>query len=242
MGHTVFQNHNSLEPSSSTPEGGEIDICVHWLFCKKFNARQLFIWRIFWYNRYFRRRWALKWIYIPVSVQYTCNIETYQSLEPIRSNKGGEIGMCAHWLSCTKFNAQELLFEMFFNIIGNFGSIESCVWITMHESDIHCTQLFVYLRRTTVSYGVKSYYALNFHSTIRLNHMLHVCILVSHNILYHSIWNFYSVSSNAKLSSLVNLVSFHSIVAAYEFRETYFWDDCRACEPLYEVVLNSYLS
>ncbi len=38
-------------------------------------------------------------------------------------------------------------------------------------------------------------------------------------------WNFYSVSSNSKLSSPVNSVSFCSFMAAYEFREIYFWDD-----------------
>ncbi len=32
--------------------------------------------------------------------------------------------MCAHWLFCTKFNAQQLLFELFSDIIGNFDSVE----------------------------------------------------------------------------------------------------------------------
>ncbi len=36
----------------------------------------------------------------------------------------GEIDMCAHWLLCMKFNSQEFLLEQFFDIIGNFGSIQ----------------------------------------------------------------------------------------------------------------------
>ncbi len=33
-----------------------------------------------------------------------------------------QIGTCIHWLFCMKFNAQQLLLEQFFDIIGNFGS------------------------------------------------------------------------------------------------------------------------
>ncbi len=48
------------------------------------------------------------------------------------------------------------------------------------------------------------------------------------DVLYQSIWNFYSVSSNTKPSSPIDLVSFRSLVTTHEFRETYFWDDpCR---------------
>ncbi len=35
-----------------------------------------------------------------------------------------EVDMCARWLFCMKFNAQQFLFKAIFNIIGNFGSIE----------------------------------------------------------------------------------------------------------------------
>ncbi len=35
-----------------------------------------------------------------------------------------EVDICAYWLFCLKFNAQQLLFEPFSNIIGNFGSVE----------------------------------------------------------------------------------------------------------------------
>ncbi len=32
--------------------------------------------------------------------------------------------MCIHWLSCTKFNSQQPLFEQLFDVIGNFGSLQ----------------------------------------------------------------------------------------------------------------------
>ncbi len=32
--------------------------------------------------------------------------------------------MCAHQLFCTKFNSEHVLFEQFFDIICNFGSIQ----------------------------------------------------------------------------------------------------------------------
>ncbi len=108
---------------------------------------------------------------------------------------------------------------------GDTRKVVCSVWWTHAVWSIHYTQLFVYLHRITVSYGAKLYYTSNFHSTVRLNHLLHVCVLVSRDVLYCSTWNFYSVSRNSKLSSSVNLVSFRSLMATYEFRETYFWDD-----------------
>ncbi len=90
---------------------------------------------------------------------------------------------------------------------------------------LHTT--FVYLCRTMVLYGVKLYYTSNFHSTVHLNRVLHVCLLVTRNIQYCSTWNFYNVSSNSKLSSPINLVSFHPFMATYKFRETYFWGNLR---------------
>ncbi len=88
-----------------------------------------------------------------------------------------------------------------------------------------CVYPMVYLHHTMVLYAVKSYYTSNFHSTVCLNYVLYVWVLVSHNVQYYSTWNFYSVFSKSKFSSPVNLVSFHSFVTVNEFRETYFWDD-----------------
>ncbi len=37
----------------------------------------------------------------------------------------GKTDMCAHWLFCTKFNSEQLLFEPFFDVMHIFGSVES---------------------------------------------------------------------------------------------------------------------
>ncbi len=52
---------------------------------------------------------------------YIIRFWTYWSLEA-RPPLVGEMDMCAHWLFCTKHNAQTLLFEQFFNIFSNFDS------------------------------------------------------------------------------------------------------------------------
>ncbi len=44
----------------------------------------------------------------------------------------GKIDMFVHWLFCTKFNSQQLLFEQFFNIIGNFCNIRPKVNLFSH--------------------------------------------------------------------------------------------------------------
>ncbi len=36
-----------------------------------------------------------------------------------------EIDVCAHWLFCTEFNAQQLLFESFLDIMHIFGNVEA---------------------------------------------------------------------------------------------------------------------
>ncbi len=84
----------------------------------------------------------------------------------------------------------------------------------VYDRLMHCGPYFAYnfsyyLYRTIVSYSVKLYYASKFYSTVHLNCMLHVCVLVSCDILYHSIWHFYSVSSNSKL--ILPLIWFHSV-------------------------------
>ncbi len=89
-------------------------------------------------------------------------------------------------------------------------------------SPLYTAHNFLCICHNTVLYGVKSYKTSNFQGTVRLNRMLHVCVLVSHEVLYHSTWNVYSVFSNLKLSSPFNLVSFRSCVAVYKFRETSF--------------------
>ncbi len=36
----------------------------------------------------------------------------------------GEVDICAYWLFLTKFNSEQLLFEQFFDIIGNFDRVQ----------------------------------------------------------------------------------------------------------------------
>ncbi len=44
-------------------------------------------------------------------------------MEPLAPLLGGGIKIRVYWLICTKFNSGQLLFETFFDVIGNFCSI-----------------------------------------------------------------------------------------------------------------------
>ncbi len=46
-----FKNDNLWTPLA--PLLGEIQLCVHWVFCRKFNSKQLLYEAFFWYNPYF---------------------------------------------------------------------------------------------------------------------------------------------------------------------------------------------
>ncbi len=58
------------------------------------------------------------------SISVHFKFQKYKSLEP-QAPLVGEIDIYIHGLFCTKFNSKQLLFEQFFDIIGNFGSIQS---------------------------------------------------------------------------------------------------------------------
>ncbi len=78
---------------------------------------------IFGYNAYFWQCSALKWIYFPVSIQYNIwNISIFRGPIPLLH---GKIHICTYWLFYTKFNAQQLLYEAFFDIMRIFGSNQS---------------------------------------------------------------------------------------------------------------------
>ncbi len=100
-------------------------MCANWLFCTKFNSEQLLFEQFFDINGNFgsvQSKSESTFLF-----QYNIIFETYQSFEP-SSSTPGETDMCTqhgtHWLFCIKFSAQQLLFEQFFNKIGNFGSIQ----------------------------------------------------------------------------------------------------------------------
>ncbi len=161
-----------------------------------------------------------------------------------------EIPVCKHGARssdlqrCESSKCNTILHRMKPQCNRDTRTVVCSVWTTMHESVIHYTQLFVYLHCTTVPHSVKSYYTSNFHSTVRLNHVLYVCVLVSHDVLYHLTWNFYSVSIYSKLSSPGNLVSFFSFMAVYKFRGTYLWDDPRITNqltPQFFSIINTYI-
>ncbi len=66
------------------------------------------------------------------TIKYLKRINFWSPLAPLL----GTIDMCAHWLYCTKFNAQQLLFEAFFNITDSFGSVEHELNLLSHFSAI----------------------------------------------------------------------------------------------------------
>ncbi len=55
--------------------------------------------------------------------QYNIICETYQSLEPLAPFQE-KVDMCAYWLLCMEFNAQQLLYRTFPHTIHIFGPIE----------------------------------------------------------------------------------------------------------------------
>ncbi len=64
----------------------------------------------------------------PCTLLFQYNIfETSQSFGPHSSTLGGEIDLFAYWVSFTKFNSQQLLFEQFFATVLSLGEIIS--WI-----------------------------------------------------------------------------------------------------------------
>ncbi len=107
--------------SALAPLLGEIDMCAPRLFCTKFNPEQLLFEQFFYIIGNFGKVQPKSGFTFPF--QYNVIFETYQFFESLASLLW-EIDMCARWLFCTKFNSEPLSFEQFFNIIGNFGSVQ----------------------------------------------------------------------------------------------------------------------
>ncbi len=105
----------------SSRGGGVIHMCAHWLFCKKFNGHQLLFEWFFEIMRIFGSIPPESESTFPF--QYNIIFETYQFLEPRNSSPRGD----RHVRPLTyiqKFNSEQFLFEQFFYIICNFGSVE----------------------------------------------------------------------------------------------------------------------
>ncbi len=64
--------------------------------------------------------WALQRFAICIPLNYiSIMANVWWPLSPLL----GDIKVCIHWVFCTKFNFRQLLFEVFFDIIGIFCSI-----------------------------------------------------------------------------------------------------------------------
>ncbi len=55
--------------------------------------------------------------------QYIIIFQRLQSFKA-PSSTPGDMDICADWFFCIKFNSQQLLFEQFLDIVGNFGSVQ----------------------------------------------------------------------------------------------------------------------
>ncbi len=113
--HNIWNIINLWSPLK--PPFLETDARNNWLFHTKFNSQQLL----------FDTMGNFDSVEPPSEstfpVQYIITFQRWQSFE-VPSSTLGEIEVCDHWLFCTKFNSQQLLFEQFFDIIGNFCSFQ----------------------------------------------------------------------------------------------------------------------
>ncbi len=102
--------------SSLAPLLKKIEICVHWVFCGKFNSEQLLLEAFFnILNPYCLQHSTIKWTYFLIPVHNKISkMEIFGvPLAPFL----GEIEISVHWVFCGKFNSEQLLFEGFFEII-----------------------------------------------------------------------------------------------------------------------------
>ncbi len=96
---------------------GQIEVCVHWVFCRCNFAKFLF--EVFFdIICIFMQRSTLKWTYFFYSQCVIILIfKNDTSLEPLASFLR-KIEMCVYWVFWGKFNSAKLLFQAFFDIIG----------------------------------------------------------------------------------------------------------------------------
>ncbi len=105
-------------PHPIAPLLGETDVCDQWLFCTKFNAQQLLFETFIDIMRIFGSvETLIKSTFFPQN-----NIISIYRGTKLHSR--GEIDVCAQWIFCIKVNSEQLLLEQFFDIIGNFDSVQ----------------------------------------------------------------------------------------------------------------------
>ncbi len=112
--NTIFETYQSLESSSHTLEHGS-HLCLS-NFLHGIQCSTTVIWGIF------RAASSPKLIYFPIFEYYNTSKDDnlWRPLAPLL----GEMDVCAHWLVCTEFNAQQLLFEAYLDLTYVFSSME----------------------------------------------------------------------------------------------------------------------
>ncbi len=113
-----FKDGNLLSPLA--PLHGEIDICVCGLFRTKFNAKQLLFQSFFDVVHLFgsvepQTESTFPFLHIII-------FQRWLSFEPL-APLWGEIDYASRFF-CTKFNAEQFLFQTFFDAVHIFGCVE----------------------------------------------------------------------------------------------------------------------
>ncbi len=135
--YNKYLKHISVS-STWAPPMAKIYTCVHWLFCTKFNSQQCLFEQLFDIIGNFGSLQPKNESTFP----FQCNIifETHPPFEPLAPLRG-EIEMRVHWFFRKKFNSQQVLFEQFVYIIGNFCSAQPLKWIyfliSMYDNILH---------------------------------------------------------------------------------------------------------
>ncbi len=115
--------------------GREIDICACELFCTKFNFERFLFKTFFDAMRIFggielQTEATFPFLYIII-------FHKWESFEPPGSTLGGRQTICAHGLSCMKFNFKQILFSAFFDVMHIFGCVEPQTESTFPLVHIH---------------------------------------------------------------------------------------------------------
>ncbi len=126
---TLYFRHINLW-SPIAPLLEEIDICAHWVFCRKFNSEELLFETFLDINNIFGSIQPCS--ASTFQFQYIIIFQTGKTLEPPSSTSGEDIHMRPLFF-CKNFSSEQLLFETFFDIIDIFGSIQpqKCICFPM---------------------------------------------------------------------------------------------------------------
>ncbi len=119
----IFQCWQSLETSSLL---GKIDVCVHWLFCTEFHARQLLFKAFLDITRIFGN--ADAWSEYTLPFLFLIIFQRWHSLEPHNSTPGGGRHMCP-WTFLYGIQCSTTLTWSIFGYIAYFWQCRDLKWI-----------------------------------------------------------------------------------------------------------------